>query len=146
MKDLSNLSPAFGSNHRRKRLGRGIGSGLGKTAGKGHKGQLARAGGVVAPGFEGGQNPLYKRVPKFGFSNRRKMVRFNIVKLEALNVFANGETVDMTSLQTKNLIENPSWPIKILVKGELTKKLTVKVDKLTANAKAAIEKVGGSTV
>lgn len=143
MKNLGNLSPAIGSHTTRKRLGRGIGSGLGKTAGKGHKGQNARKGAKITPGFEGGQTPLYRRLPKFGFSNDHNKTVFNIVKLTDLNSFVDGQTINRESLFNKGLLKNKQNPIKILGNGSLERKLIVQVDKITKNAKTAIEKNGG---
>ncbi len=143
MKNLGNLSPAEGSNKSTKRLGRGIGSGLGKTAGKGHKGQKARKSGGVRFGFEGGQTPLYRRIPKFGFSNPN-MKKYHVINVGDLEVFANGETVDEKSVVEKGLLHKVKLPIKILANGSLTKKLNVKADKVSAQARGVIEKNGGS--
>ena len=141
--DLSNLRPADGSKHSDNfRRGRGHGSGNGKTAGKGHKGQKARSG---APriGFEGGQMPLYRRIPKRGFKNRNtlEIVAINVSRLE---VFENGDTVDIESLLEKGVISNPKDGVKLLGNGEITKKLTVKVRAFSATAKEKIEAAGGS--
>jgi len=141
-KNLSNISPAKGSNQNPKRLGRGIGSGLGKTAGKGHKGQLARSGGKVRPGFEGGQTPMFRRLPKRGFFNLFA-VEVSEVNLGALNVFKAGEEVSPETLKAKGLIQRVDSHVKILGKGELKSKLNFKVHKVSATAKAAIEKLGG---
>lgn len=143
MKNLGNLRPALGSNKPVKRIGRGIGSGTGKTAGKGHKGQKARKGGKVRPGFEGGQTPLYRRIPKHGFTNAVSKVEFSLVSLSELNKFENGAVVSKASLKELGLIRKESQPIKILGNGNLSKQLTVKVDKVTAGAKKAIEQQGG---
>jgi large subunit ribosomal protein L15 len=143
MKNLSNLRPNPSSNHAPKRLGRGIGSGTGKTAGKGHKGQRARKSGNVRPGFEGGQTPLYRRLPKYGFTNNSNKVEYTLVKLGQLNVMNDGETVDMRSLASYGLVKDPARPIKVLAVGQLKKKLTVKVDKLSASAKKAVQEAGG---
>ena len=140
--DLSNLKPAEGSKHSNNfRRGRGHGSGNGKTAGKGHKGQKARSG---APriGFEGGQMPLYRRLPKRGFTNR------NTLKIEAINVsalerFDNDTVVTIDLLIESGVIKNPKDGVKILGNGELTKKLTVKVNAFSESAKAKIEELGG---
>lgn len=140
---LGNLSPAAGSHRTRKRLGRGIGSGLGKTAGKGHKGQRARKSGNVRPGFEGGQMKLYMRLPKRGFTNAKR-VEFNVVNLEALNVFANGTKVDSKSLNEAGLLRWSQLPVKLLGRGELSKKLDILVDRASASAHAAVEKAGGT--
>ena len=141
--ELSNLQPAEGSKHSDNfRRGRGHGSGNGKTAGKGHKGQKARSG---APriGFEGGQMPLYRRLPKRGFKNRnhKEIVAINI---SALEVFDNGATVDVEALIAQGIIKNPADGVKILGNGELTKKLNVKVNSYSESAKEIIEKLGGT--
>ncbi len=142
--DLSNLRPAEGSKHSNNfRRGRGHGSGNGKTAGKGHKGQKARSG---APriGFEGGQMPLYRRIPKRGFNNRnhKEIVGINI---GALEVFENGTVVTVETLLERGIVKNPRDGVKILGNGELTKKLDVKVDAFSASAKEKIEALGGTT-
>ena len=141
--ELSNLRPAAGSTHGdRFRKGRGHGSGNGKTAGKGHKGQKARSG---APriGFEGGQMPLYRRLPKRGFTNRNtnEIVAINVSALER---FEDGATVDVNTLIEAGVIKKPRDGVKILGNGELTKKLNVKVDAYSASAKEKIEAVGGT--
>ena len=141
--ELSNLQPAAGSKHSDNfRRGRGHGSGNGKTAGKGHKGQKARSG---APriGFEGGQMPLYRRIPKRGFKNRnsKEIVAIN---LAALDKFEDGATVDVAALVEAGVIKNPRDGVKILGNGEITKKLNVKVDAFSASAKEKIEAVGGT--
>lgn len=143
LKSLGNLSPAPGSHRTRKRLGRGIGSGLGKTAGKGHKGQRARKSGNVRPGFEGGQMKLYMRLPKRGFTNSLR-VEYNVVNLEALNVFADGSQVDVKALDEAGLLRRAQWPVKLLGRGQLSKKLVVLVDRASASAQAAVEKAGGT--
>jgi large subunit ribosomal protein L15 len=144
MKNLGNLSPAKGSNKSRKRLGRGIGSGLGKTAGKGHKGQKARKGAKITPGFEGGQTPLYRRLPKFGFSRDHKKTMFHLVSLSALNKFNDGETVELNTLFEKGIIRDTDLEVKILSNGILERKqLSVKVAKISKNAQVSIEKNGG---
>ena len=139
---LNELSPAAGSTHKGYRVGRGAGSGNGKTAGKGHKGQNARSGGGVRPGFEGGQIPLYRRLPKRGFRNHFA-VNYAIVNVAALNEFEDGAVVDEAALLERRLITDPMDGLKILGNGELTKKLTVKADRFTASAKEKIEAVGG---
>ena len=141
--ELSNLRPAEGSKHSDNfRRGRGHGSGNGKTAGKGHKGQKARSG---APrlGFEGGQMPLYRRIPKRGFKNRNSLeiVAINVSDLER---FDNGTTVDVEKLLEVGVIKNPRDGVKILGNGELTKKLDVKVNAFSASAKEKIEALGGT--
>ena len=140
---IHEIQPAVGANTSAKRLGRGIGSGLGKTSGKGHKGQWARSGGGVRPGFEGGQTPLARRLPKRGFNNKFR-VEYDIVNVEALNVFDNGTVVTPELLAEKRLVNGKTnGGVKILGAGNLTKKLTVKADKFSASAKAAIEAAGG---
>lgn len=142
MKTLGNLHPAPGSNKDKKRLGRGPGSGTGKTAGKGHKGQKARKSGNVRAGFEGGQTPMYRRLPKRGFKNPSR-IAYNPINLDALNVFESGTTVTPELLTEKGLLRNPESPVKLLARGELKKKLNVKFHKASGSAKAAVEKAGG---
>ena len=141
---LGELSPAIGSTRETKRLGRGIGSGLGKTSGKGHKGQWARSGGGVRPGFEGGQMPLIRRIPKRGFNNHFRKV-YSIVNLSVLEGFEANSVVDMQILNEKGLIKlvKGSIGLKVLGNGTLTKALTVKAASFSASAKDAIEKAGG---
>jgi large subunit ribosomal protein L15 len=141
---LHELSPAPGSRVKRTRVGRGIGSGLGKTSGRGHKGQKSRAGGGVRPGFEGGQKPLYLRLPKRGFNNSKfakKYVELNVCDLER---FENGEVVDLISLIETGVIKKPLNGLKILGNGELTKSLTVKAAGFTKSAAEKIEAAGGT--
>jgi large subunit ribosomal protein L15 len=140
---LHELSPVAGSKKDVKRIGRGHGSGWGKTSGKGHKGQKARSGGSIRPGFEGGQMPLQRRVPKRGFNNifRKKIVAINLTQLEAK--FESGAVVDTEALKTAGLVKNSFDGVKILGNGELTKNLTVKVNAFSQSAKDAIEKAGG---
>lgn len=138
---LGNLKPAKGSTQSRKRLGRGPGSGLGKTAGKGHKGQKARAGGHVRPGFEGGQMPLIRRVPKRGFTNPFK-VTAQVVNLASLTAFANSE-VTAEALAGVGLVSHADRRIKILGTGEAPAGLVVKAMAVSAAAKAKIEAAGG---
>lgn len=126
-----------------KRLGRGPGSGQGKTSGKGHKGQNARSGGGVRIGFEGGQTPFYKRMPKRGFTNFTR-VEYAIVNLDALEKFEDGATVTPEVLKEAGIVKKEYNGVKVLGNGTLTKKLTVKCDKVSASAKAAIEKAGGT--
>ena len=139
---LHELQPAAGSTTSPKRLGRGTGSGLGKTSGKGHKGQKARSGGGVRPGFEGGQMPLTRRVPKKGFTNifRTEYATVNVGKLD---IFRNGAVVTAEKLKEAGLIKKEMAGVKILGGGELTKKLTVKADRFSEAAKQKIETLGG---
>ena len=136
--------PAGATRHK-KILGRGPGSGHGSTAGKGDKGQNARAGGGVRVGFEGGQMPLFRRVARRGFSNYPFRKEYATVKLEKLNAFADGEVVDRASLLARGLVRASDRLVKILAGGKLERKLTVRVDKVSAGARAAIEAAGGST-
>ncbi|MBP3329082.1 MAG: 50S ribosomal protein L15 [Clostridia bacterium] len=140
---LHELSPAAGSTKERKRIGRGAGSGQGKTAGKGHKGQKARAGRGMRPGFEGGQMPLQRRVPKRGFNNifRDVVVTVNVADLEAR--FDNGAVVDVAALKDAGLVKNYFDSVKVLGNGELTKSLEVKVNAYSESAKQKIEAAGG---
>ena len=139
---LNDLKPAKGSKKKAFRRGRGHGSGNGKTAGRGHKGQKARSGGGVRPGFEGGQMPLYRRIPKRGFTcrNSKDIVAVNVLHL---NVFEDGTTVDIAMLKSKGLISNPRDGVKILGEGELSKKLIVKVNAFSKTAAEKIEAAGG---
>jgi large subunit ribosomal protein L15 len=141
---LHELKPAEGSRKERKRLGRGIGSGQGKTAGKGHKGQNARSGGGVRLGFEGGQTPLFRRLPKRGFTNINRK-DYAVVNLDALNRFEEGTEVTPELLIETGVVKNEKAGIKILAKGNVEKKLTVKAHKFSSTAKEAIEAVGGTT-
>ncbi|MFC4993309.1 50S ribosomal protein L15 [Rubritalea tangerina] len=143
--NLHNLKTNPGSKHRIKRLGKGESSGLGKTAGKGHKGQKARSGSGVRVGFEGGQMPIHRRLPKRGFNNVRfadKVVVVNTAHLQKF--FEEGDTVNEETLRAKGLVKGAFDQIKVLGNGELSKKLTVSVDALSASAKEKIEKAGGS--
>ena len=143
---LHELSPAEGSVKDGFRKGRGAGSGNGKTAGKGHKGQNARSGGGVRPGFEGGQLPLYRKLPKRGFNNFRFAKKYAIVNVESLNKFNDGEVVDSVALLAKGIISDVAKNgVKVLGEGELTKKLTVKAAVFSGSAKEKIEAVGGKT-
>ena len=139
---LEELKPVEGSTHRKKIVGRGIGSGVGKTSGRGHKGQKARSGGGVRPGFEGGQMPLYRRLPKRGFTNifAKKYVTVNV---EVLDKFNDGDEVTAESLLEKGIISKTLDGVKFLGRGEVTKKVTVKVAKISESAKEKIEKAGG---
>lgn len=139
---LHELSPAEGSVKASFRVGRGPGSGNGKTSGKGHKGQNARSGGGVRPGFEGGQIPLYRRLPKKGFTNHFA-VNYAIVNVASLNKFEDGAVVDADALTASRLVTDTMDGIKILGGGELTKKLTVKASCFSASARAKIEAAGG---
>ena len=141
---LHELSPAAGSVTPAWRKGRGPGSGNGKTAGKGHKGQNARSGGGVRPGFEGGQLPLYRKLPKRGFNNKFA-VNYAIVNVSALNVFEDGAVVDLATLVEKRIVRKPLDGLKVLGNGELTKKITVKATVFSATAKEKIEAAGGKT-
>jgi len=140
---LHELKPAFGSTTAPKRLGRGIGSGLGKTSGKGHKGAKARSGGGKRPGFEGGQMPLTMRLPKRGFTNKWATVLVAI-NVEQLNVFEEGSVVGPVELIQAGIIKKIEDGIKILGNGEINKKLTVQAMKFSETAKAKIEAAGGS--
>ncbi len=139
---LNELSPAAGSAKAAWRKGRGPGSGNGKTAGKGHKGQNARSGGGVRPGFEGGQLPLYRKLPKRGFTNIFATT-YATVNVEKLNAFEDGAVVDINALLEKKIIRKPMHGLKILGNGEITKKLTVKAAIFSASAKEKIEAAGG---
>jgi large subunit ribosomal protein L15 len=140
---LEDLRPVEGSKTKNFRKGRGHGSGNGKTAGKGHKGQNARSGGGVRPGFEGGQMPLYRRIPKRGFTciNHKEIVAINIDLIN--NVFEDGAVVDIAALKSKGLLSNPKDGVKILGKGEITKKLTVQANLFSESAREKIEAAGG---
>ena len=141
--DLSNLQPAAGSKQSDNfRRGRGHGSGNGKTAGKGHKGQKARSG-APRPGFEGGQMPLYRRLPKRGFTNRNSLEIVGI-NLKALESFEDGSVITIDSLIESGIVKNPKYGVKILGNGELTKKLTVKANAFSAKAQEKIEALGGT--
>ena len=139
---LYELSPAAGSVKDVKRIGRGLGSGNGKTAGKGHKGQNARSGGGVRPGFEGGQMPMTRRIPKRGFNNIFA-TKYSVVNVSDLDQFVDGTVVDADLLKASGLIKKTNDGVKILGNGELTKNLTVKAAAFSASAKEKIEKAGG---
>ncbi len=139
---LNELKYQDGARDSRKRVGRGQGSGLGKTSGKGHKGQNSRSGGGVALGFEGGQTPLFKRIPKRGFTNYTRK-EYAIVNVDSLNVFEDDVVVDFEALKAVGLLKKGLDGVKILGQGELSKKLTVKANKFSKSAQAAIEKAGG---
>ena len=140
---LSKLAPPAGSRKKRKRVGRGPGSGLGKTAGKGMNGQKSRSGGSVARGFEGGQMPLQRRMPKRGFTNifKKEIIAINVERLE---VFNDGDVVDIEALGKKGLISKVADGVKILGKGELTKKLTIRLHHVSSGALEKIQNAGGS--
>lgn len=142
--ELHNLKPAEGATRKRKRVGRGPGSGSGKTAGRGHKGQKSRSGYSRRYGFEGGQMPLVRRIPKRGFTNIFR-VGFQVVNLRDLDrMFSDGDSVTPELLVEKGLIRGGSKPVKVLASGELTKKLTVQAHAFSKNAQATIEAAGGS--
>lgn len=141
---LHELSPVEGSVTKKFHKGRGTGSGNGKTAGKGHKGQNARSGGGVRPGFEGGQLPLYRKLPKRGFHNRFAK-NYAIVNVGALNKFEDGAVIDLAFLLEKKVVRQPLDGLKVLGNGELTKKITVKASVFSATAKEKIEAAGGKT-
>ena len=140
--DLSNLRPAPGSRKPRKRLGRGIGSGTGKTSGRGHKGRGARSGGNTPPGYEGGQMPLQRRLPKFGFTNPTRKT-YEIVTLSQLDRFEAGSVVDPAALATAGLVRK-GRPVKLLANGAVTRALTLKIDKASEAARAAVVAAGGT--
>ncbi len=141
---LHELTPAPGSRHSRKRLGRGIGSGLGKTSGRGHKGQWARAGGGVRPGFEGGQTPLFRRLPKRGFKNAPFKKEWSIVNLKDLERFEGGAVVTPEVLKQAGIVKAVHDGVKILASGELSVALTIRAHAFSGAAKEKIEAAGGS--
>lgn len=140
---LHELSPVEGARHAKKRVGRGTGSGTGKTAGKGNKGQNSRSGGGVRPGFEGGQTPLFKRLPKRGFTNVNRK-EYAIVNVEQLNSFKDGATVSLEALVKAGLVKKEYDGVKVLGNGQLEKKLTVKATKFSKSAEKAIIEAGGT--
>ena len=142
--NLHTLKPRPGAKHRAKRLGHGESSGKGKTSGKGHKGQKARSGGSIRLGFEGGQMPLIRRLPKRGFNNAAFKKEYVIVNLADLNRFEDGATIDEATLLEAKLIRGKYHGVKILADGDLSRKLTVTVDKVSAAAREKIEKAGGA--
>ena len=142
--NLSNLKPRPGSKHRVKRLGCGESSGHGKTSGKGHKGQKARSGGSIRLGFEGGQMPLIRRVPKRGFNNAEFRTTYSIVNVGDLDQFDAGTSIDESFLREKKIIRGISDGLKILANGELKKKISITANKVSAAAREKIEKAGGS--
>lgn len=140
---LHELSPAIGARKNRKRLGRGMASGTGKTSGKGAKGQKARSGGGVRPGFEGGQMPIHRRLPKRGFTNIFKKV-FAIVNLRDLAAFETGAVVDESSLVLRGIVKGKFDAIKVLANGEMNSSITLKIGHISTSAKAKIEAAGGT--
>ena len=140
---LSNLEPVDGARHSRKRVGRGTSSGHGKTSGRGHKGQNARSGGGVRRGYEGGQTPLFKRVPKRGFNNVNRK-EYAVVNVEDLNCFEKGSVVTVKELQEKGLVKKAYDGLKVLGNGKLNVSLTVKANKFSKQASEAIQAAGGS--
>lgn len=142
MKELSNLKPPVGATKTKKRLGRGPGSGLGKTAGKGHKGARARAGSKHAAGFEGGQMPLQRRLPKRGFKNLFRQV-FETINVHQLNRFENGSVVDAKALQDAGLVKNLNAGVKLLGHGTLERTLTVRIDRASKSAAEKVKALGG---
>ena len=142
--DLKTVADKGVSYAPRRRVGRGPGSGLGKTSGRGHKGWGARSGTSRRPGYEGGQMPIYRRVPKRGFTNARFRVEYTVVNVGLLEAFEDGATVDMETILARGLASKTAPLLKLLGDGELTRKLTVRAHKFSANAKAKIEKAGGS--
>ena len=143
---LLNLKSNKGAHKRRKTVGRGNGSGHGSYSTRGGKGQTARTGSKASPGFEGGQTPLYRKMPKLkGFLNVNH-IKYQVVNVESLNIFEDNTEVDVVALYEKKLINNKNNPVKVLGDGELTKKLTVKVDKISGSAKEKIEKAKGKVI
>ena len=141
---LHDLHTAEGSTHRRKRVGRGDSSGWGRTCGRGEKGQKSRSGAVVRPFFEGGQIPLFRRIPKRGFKSLNRK-EYNIVNLSAIeSIFDAGATVDLENLRAKGVIGDNALPLKVLANGEISKSVTVKADKFSTTAKTKIEAAGGT--
>ena len=140
---LNELKPVEGARHYKKRVGRGTGSGLGKTSTRGHKGQNARSGGGVRPGFEGGQTPLFKRLPKRGFTNVNRL-EYAVVNVNDLNTFEAGSVVDLQALKQKGLVKKEYEGVKVLGNGELKVALTVKAKKFSETAKEKISAAGGS--
>ena len=140
---INQLKPVEGARHTRKRKGQGVGSGLGKTAGRGQKGQNSRSGGGVRPGFEGGQIPLFQRLPKRGFKNVNRK-EYAVVNVSDLNVFENGAEVTIETLIKAGLVNKTYDGVKVLGNGTLEKKLTVKASKFSASAEAAIKNAGGT--
>ena len=143
--NIQDIKPAEGAKVATKRVGRGIGSGTGKTSTRGHKGQWARSGGGVRPNFEGGQMPLTRRLPKIGFNNKRFAHVYNTVNVEVLNRYNDGDVIDINKLIGDGIIKKPeSYGLKVMGNGELEKKLVIKANKFTASAIQKIEKAGGT--
>ena len=142
MMELNTLSPAPGAKSSKKRVGRGIGSGLGKTGGRGHKGQKSRSGGSVKPGFEGGQMPIQRRLPKFGFTSRKAMTTAEVNLAEIAKV--DGDVADLATLKAAGLIRKNILAAKVIKSGEISRKVTVKGLKVTKGAREAIEAAGGN--
>ncbi|HPO50476.1 MAG TPA: 50S ribosomal protein L15 [Spirochaetota bacterium] len=140
------LKAPEGSRKNKNRVGRGPGSGNGKTSGRGHKGQNSRKGGGVRIGFEGGQTPLYRRLPKRGFGNSRFTIEYNEVNLSLLNIFKDGQVVGLEDMKAAGILYSSKLPVKILANGELTKKIEVVAHKFSKAAAEKIEKVGGKAV
>jgi large subunit ribosomal protein L15 len=138
---LNTLKPAPGSKHAAKRVGRGIGSGTGKTAGRGHKGQKSRSGGGIRPGFEGGQQPLQRRLPKFGFTSRIARITAEVTLSELGKI--NADVIDLQALKDADLIKESMMRAKVMLSGEITKAVTLKGIRVTKGARAAIEAAGG---
>ena len=138
---LNNIKPADGHKHRARRVGRGIGSGLGKTCGRGHKGQKSRSGGSVRPGFEGGQMPLQKRLPKYGFTSRIGRVSDQIRVGELANI--ESDVIDLAAIKAAGLVNSNILHVKVFLQGEINKAITVKGLRVSAGARAAIEAAGG---
>jgi len=143
--NLADVRAAYIPKKKPKRLGRGLGSGTGKTAGRGHKGQKARAGGKIRPGFEGGQMPLFRRLPKRGFNNARFRTTYAIVNVGQFEAaFRDGDTVDDAAIRAARLVHAATGPIKVLGGGDLTRKLVVKAERFSESAKRKIEAAGGT--
>ncbi|MDP6850116.1 MAG: 50S ribosomal protein L15 [Planctomycetota bacterium] len=141
---IHNVTPKGVKYPNRKRVGRGVGSGWGKTAGRGHKGQNSRSGGGVRPGFEGGQMPLFRKVPKRGFTNARFKKHYTLVNVQSLNGYSDGSEVDLTSVLERGLARRTGGMLKVLGQGEITVKLTVRAHRFSDSAKNKIEAAGGT--
>ncbi len=144
--DLKTINSKGGIFTTRKRIGRGVGSGLGKTSGRGHKGWGQRSGAPRRAGYEGGQMPIYRRVPKRGFTNASFSTEYTVINVDSLEIFSNGDTVDLGAVITKGLVSMNTPLFKVLGNGELTKKLVVRAQKFTASARRKIEAAGGKVV